>query len=378
MKLFLSVPGDGLFAAIVLPPAEIERIPDLPTVPIYLPDAVPPSGSDDRDETMGANRFEDESRDEGARLFYRVVGVDGTDGSEEYELPIEFLEEGRLFEFFKQLPNSRYNVYFKESGADESRTLFRLNVDGHRLVPLDFGQEPMPGDPSESEPSDSRSSEGREEPDLPVAPPMTFDRIDPLPPIDPVRSELLLTSEPPIAGSEMSLVLADRSWLPESRPTPDAPLREASRSDRSETAGSVLDATRLDASDDDRANGLATVDQVEETGNSRSELPTVRTGSAAIGGLSMIALRRALARRRSETVGDRTSTESRSRSASDPSKIADDRIALPNDDTSRSIAVATRRLTERLRRQFRIDSTREAADRSHAADSTSRSDARGR
>ena len=378
VQLFLSVPGDGLFAAIVLPPAEIERIPDLPTVPIYLPEAAPPSGSDDRDEMTAANRFDDESRDEGARLFYRVVGVDGTDGSEEYELPIEFLEEGRLFEFFKQLPNSRYNVYFKESGADESRTLFRLNVDGHRLVPLDFEQEPTPGDPTEPESNDSRPSEGSDEAVLPVAPPMNSDRIEPMPPIDRVRSETLPMSAPLVTGSEMSLVLADRSSLPESRSTPDAPLREASRSDRSEAARSVLDATVLDASDDDRSNRIATVDQADETGDRRSELPTIQVGSVALGGLSMIAVRRAMARRRSETADDRTTTEPSSPSASEPTRKGRDRDAAHPFETTRPIAVTTRRLTERLRRQFRIDRPESAADESNVDDSSSRSDARGR
>lgn len=137
LRTFLTVPGEGLFGGIVVPESEIERISQLPESKEYIPpSAAAPISQSGEDDTV-ASTYEDESRVVGPQLFYTLILPDGSE-SEPIQLPIRFLDQNLIFEFFKQLPNNRYNVYYKEGAGEATQTLFQFNVLDHQLVPLEF------------------------------------------------------------------------------------------------------------------------------------------------------------------------------------------------------------------------------------------------
>jgi len=133
----LVVPGEGLFGSIVFTSAGIEttEVREVEAVD-YVEFDTQVSSEFVEDYTLFGGVDIEFTSDESI-LYFRIEYVDKTEG-DATELPIEWLENNQVLDFFRGLPNNRYNVYFQEAGAEQGQILFRLNVFENKFVPTDF------------------------------------------------------------------------------------------------------------------------------------------------------------------------------------------------------------------------------------------------
>jgi hypothetical protein len=159
-EMELTVPGEGLFAFIIVAKSEIERV-ELRTAipPAFVPLDVP--SSNQADDLFIAQKTEVEDIDQsGTRLLFRRVDASGKE-LKDVELPMGVLE-GRwidadakersedLDEIFRKLPNGHYRVYLQDIKTQRLELIREIHFFEGRTVPADFREKVIDAESNES------------------------------------------------------------------------------------------------------------------------------------------------------------------------------------------------------------------------------------